>query len=235
MKYLNYSKIVILALLFFLVSSVGCIYALEEDGVYIVKSVANSKNQIALTFDDGPHPSETLKILDILDKYNVKATFFVVGKHVNWYPKSVIEASERGHEIGNHTYTHPNINSLSKKAIIDEIKSCEEVILEKTGKRPAVFRPPFGNFDKDMMEEVSRETGYTTILWSSVDVKDWQNPSPELMSRQIIENTKSGDIVLLHDYSTESTVKSLETIIPSLIQRGYQFVTVSELLQNNKK
>lgn len=235
MNYFKSIKIIAFAILVILVStSHSASQSNTNKDDYIINKVSNNKKQIAITFDDGPHPKETDKILDILSKYNVKATFFVVGKHVDWYSEPVIRASREGHEIGNHTYNHPNINNLSKKQLLDEIYKCELAIIDKTGKKPTVFRPPFGNFDDKIIQEISKETGYSTILWSSVDVKDWKNPSAQYMSNEIIKNTKSGDIILLHDYCTESTVKSLETIISSLIDRGYEFVTVSELLKNNK-
>ena len=100
--------------------------------------------------------------------------------------------------------------------------------MEKTGQKPKVFRPPFGNYNKRCLEELSKDLGYTVVLWSGVDVRDWQNPSSNQISNKIINNVKQGDIILLHDYGTENTIKALDTIIPSLQQKGYKFVTVSE-------
>ena len=107
--------------------------------------------------------------------------------------------------------------------------------MEKTGQKPKVFRPPFGNYNKRCLEELSKDLGYTVVLWSGVDVRDWQNPSSNQISNKIINNVKQGDIILLHDNGTENTIKALDTIIPSLQQKGYKFVTVSELLDKKNR
>ncbi len=198
----------------------------------IIKNNLNDQMEIAITFDDGPHPKETDKILDVLKKYNAKATFFVVGKHVNWYTDPVVRASKEGHEIGNHTYTHPDISNLSQEQIKQEIKLCEDIIIEKTGQKPKLFRPPFGNYDPKSLDKLSEDLGYTVVLWSGVDVKDWSNPPSGQIADKIIDNVKSGDIVLLHDYGTDNTVEALDRVLALLTQKGYKFVTVSELLEN---
>ena len=119
MNYKKYfKKAIAIALLFFLVNAPLILaYKNIDDKDNIIKNNSNNSKEIALTFDDGPHPKETAKILDILKKYNAKATFFVVGKHVKWYPDSVIRASKEGHEIGNHTFTHPDISTLSNEQL----------------------------------------------------------------------------------------------------------------------
>lgn len=232
MKHDNLKKfIALISLFFFINTSLTMSYCQSDE-----KQVNSNENmKIAITFDDGPHPKETPKILDILKKYDAKATFFVVGKHVKWYPDSVIRAQNEGHEIGNHTFTHPDICTLSSDQLKEEIKSCEKIIIEKTNKKPTVFRPPFGNYDKQSLKEISNDLGYTVILWNGVDVKDWQNPSPNYIAEQIIKNAKPNDIILLHDYATENTVKALDIILKTLKQKGYEFVTVSQLLNQNSK
>ena len=119
MNYKKYfKKAIAIALLFFLVNAPLILaYKNIDDKDNIIKNNSDNSKEIALTFDDGPHPKETAKILDILKKYNAKATFFVVGKHVKWYPDSVIRASKEGHEIGNHTFTHPDISTLSNEQL----------------------------------------------------------------------------------------------------------------------
>lgn len=231
-----FKKAITLAVLFFLINAHLIIAQnnIDNKDNIIKNSLSNNNMNIAITFDDGPHPKETDKILDILQKYNAKATFFVVGKHVNWYTDSVVRASEEGHEIGNHTYNHPDISTLSQDQIKTEIKNCEEIILQKTGKKPTLFRPPFGNYNQNSLSELSKSMGYTVVLWSGVDAKDWRNPPAEEISNKIIKNVKPGDIILLHDYGTENTVKALDTILSTLTQKGYKFVTVSELLDKNK-
>lgn len=235
MKYKMLKKIMSLVICFFLINTSFIMSYSQKDNKDIIKNNTNENMEIAITFDDGPHPKETPKILDILKKYDVKATFFVVGKHIKWYPDSVIRASQEGHEIGNHTFTHPDISTLSEEQIKTEIKNCEDIIIQKTNKKPVLFRPPFGNYNRECLEKLSNDLGYTVVLWSGVDVRDWQNPSPNKIAYEIINNIKSGDIILLHDYGTENTVKALEIILPELKQKGYKFVTVSELLHKKDK
>ncbi|MDO5009684.1 MAG: polysaccharide deacetylase family protein [Intestinibacter bartlettii] len=233
-KYLK--KAIALALLFFLVNTpLIMAYKKIDDKDNIIKNNSNNNMEIAITFDDGPHPKETGKILDILKKYNAKATFFVVGKHVKWYPDSVIRASKEGHEIANHTFTHPDISTLSEDQLKTEIKNCEDIIIEKTGKKPTLFRPPFGNYNEKCLKELSEDLGYSVVLWSGVDAKDWRNPPPSQIADKIINNVKQGDIILLHDYGTENTIIALDTILSTLTQKGYKFVTVSELLDKNNR
>ncbi|MBU5334835.1 polysaccharide deacetylase family protein [Intestinibacter bartlettii] len=237
MKYKKYlKKAIALALLFFLVNTpLIMAYKKIDDKDNIIKNNSNNNMEIAITFDDGPHPKETNKILDILKKYNAKATFFVVGKHVKWYPDSVIRASKEGHEIANHTFTHPDISTLSEEQLKTEIKNCEDIIIEKTGKKPTLFRPPFGNYNEQCLKELSQDLGYSVVLWSGVDAKDWRNPPPSQIADKIINNVKQGDIILLHDYGTENTIIALDTILSTLTQKGYKFVTVSELLDKNNR
>ena len=161
-----FKKAITLAVLFFLINAHLIIAQnnIDNKDNIIKNSLSNNNMNIAITFDDGPHPKETDKILDILQKYNAKATFFVVGKHVNWYTDSVVRASEEGHEIGNHTYNHPDISTLSQDQIKTEIKNCEEIILQKTGKKPTLFRPPFGNYNQNSLSELSKSMGYTVVL-----------------------------------------------------------------------
>lgn len=203
----------------------------EENHDVFIKNGSREEKLIALTFDDGPHPKETNEILDILNKYNVKATFFVVGKHCNWYSKPLVRAAKEGHEIGNHTFTHPDISNLSCDDIKKEIKDCEDTVYKITGIRPTLFRPPFGSYNQKELGQVAKECGYKIVLWTTVDAKDWKNPPPSEISSVIINKAINGDIILLHDYGTENTVKALDIIIPAMIENGYKFVTVSELIK----
>lgn len=227
-------SILLLMITMFIVtfSSEG-IFSLAQNNDIFLKNGSRNEKLIALTFDDGPHPKETYEILNILNKYNVKATFFVVGKHANWYSKPLIEASKEGHEIGNHTFSHPDISNLSSDDIKKEIKECEDELIKLTGKKPTLFRPPYGSYGKDQLGEIAKECGYKIILWTSIDAKDWKNPPSAQISNTIINKVQNGDIILLHDYGTENTVQALDVIIPTLIKEGYKFVTVSELIGEN--
>ena len=232
----KYKKItlIITAVLVFFSNSFMYAESINDEEVFI-KNGSRDKKLIALTFDDGPHPKETNQVLDVLNKYNVKGTFFIAGKHANWYPNPLVRASKEGHEIGNHTFTHPDISTLSNEQLKTEIKNCEDIIIEKTGKKPVLFRPPFGNYNERCLKELSQDLGYTVVLWSGVDAKDWRNPPASQIADKIIKNVKPGDIILLHDYGTENTIIALDTILSTLSQKGYKFVTVSELLDKNNR
>ena len=196
-----------------------------------IKNGPRDKPIIALTFDDGPHPRETDEILDVLRKYDVKGTFFIAGKHAKWYPESLLKASKENHEIGNHTFTHPDISSLNKEQIKQEILGCEEIIMDLTGVKTNLFRPPYGSYRKSELAEIADELGYKIVLWTTLDTKDWENPPAQKIADLVIDKAKNGDIILLHDYGTNNTVEALDILIPKMIEKGFEFVTVSELIQ----
>lgn len=186
---------------------------------------------IALTFDDGPHPRYTDKILDILKEYGIKATFFTVGENAALYPDQLKRIAEEGHEIGNHTYTHADLKRIDKETLMRELGETERIIEELTGKRPTVFRPPEGRCNETVVS-CANERGYTTVLWT-VDPRDWASPPARSVAEVIIKNVKCGSVILCHDYNSNKscpTPEALRVVIPALIDKGYSFVTVSELL-----
>ena len=198
-------------------------------------SIVFSKNQeatkkIALTFDDGPHPRYTERILNILDKYKVKATFFVIGVNIENYPEPLKKIVDSGHEIGNHSYDHNNEKNLSEYNVREEIEKCEKLIYESVGKKPTLFRPPQGQYG-DKVEKIAREKGYSIILWS-IDTKDWEHNSAKKIESIVSRQATNGDIILMHDYTSgkNTTCEALEMIIPNLLSKGYEFVTVSDLI-----
>ena len=188
-----------------------------------IRSVQTDGMQIAITFDDGPHPILTPKILDILEKYHIKATFFIVGENVKNYPDVVEQILNQGHEIGNHTYTHDRINQK-------EIEACEKVIYELTDYKTKLFRPPEGAINQTI-KYISAGLGYDIILWN-IDTRDWDHTSPSDISKNVMEKIDSGSIILMHDYISfnSPTPEALELMIPRLLEMGYQFVVVSELI-----
>ncbi len=206
------------------------IKAQEENDIFI-KNGSREKKVIALTFDDGPHPKETDEVLDVLKKYNVKATFFVAGKHANWYSKPLIRASEEGHEIGNHTFNHPDISTLNSSQIEDEILKCEEILVELTGKKPTLFRPPYGSYKKEELVKIATKYDYKIVLWTTFDARDWENPKAYKIADTILNKSQNGDIILLHDYATNNTVEALDILIPKMLEKGFEFKTVTELLK----
>lgn len=223
-----YSIIILTAII--VLPSANNVYCKNNEEVFI-KNGSRSEKYLALTFDDGPHPKETDEVLDILKKYNIKATFFIAGKHANWYSEPLIRASKEGHEIGNHTFNHPDISNLSNDQLENEILKCEDILLEKTGKKPTLFRPPYGSYKQNELGKIANKLGYKVVLWTTVDAKDWKNPGAQSIANTIVNNAKNGDIILLHDYATENTVEALDILIPQMQSKGYKFVTVSEMFE----
>jgi peptidoglycan-N-acetylglucosamine deacetylase len=207
-------------------------YYFEREGKAIWE-VPTEEKVIALTFDDGPSPTFTPKILDLLKSYDVKATFFSVGYRMEKQPEIVKRQVEEGHEIANHTYSHPSFRRLSKAKIKEELNKTTETIYKFTGKTPKHFRPPEGYYNEKIIN-TANETGYTVVMWSwHLDSFDWRYPGVDYMVRKILSNATGGDIMLFHDFGGDrtTTIKALQQIIPVLKMRGYTFVTVTELLQ----
>ena len=205
-------------------------------GTYIetdtgVCGTSGEPKKIALTFDDGPHPVHTPEILDILAEYGIKATFFVIGENATWYGDLVKTEYESGHEIGNHTYSHHmNLKKLSYDGICAEIENAENVIYENIEYRTKLLRPPGGIYS-DTLLRAAADNDYNIICWS-VDTRDWAHTPTDEIVKNVLSSVKEGDIILFHDYvSGESpTPAALKQIIPTLLDEGYNFVTVSELM-----
>jgi polysaccharide deacetylase family sporulation protein PdaB len=207
-----------------------CLSPSAELPIGVYRNHENTSGKIALTFDDGPHPRYTSQILDILEQYGVRATFFVVGENVSYYPEAAREIVQRGHEIGNHTYTHPRAVRMSTQDLRRELKACEDIIQSVTDSSPKLFRPPEGSWNMKVLE-IAREMDYPIILWD-VDTLDWAHTPAAQITSYVLENTKGGNIILMHDYQSGGceTMQALKMFIPELLSRGFSFVTVSELL-----
>ena len=209
-----------------------CDYEYESGNSRLFVSNRNAEKCVALTFDDGPHPKYTPIILDILDKYNAKATFFVIGTNAEKYPEIIRRESESGHEIGNHTYSHPDLKKINASDFMDEITRTNGIIEKITGKKPRLFRPPGGYLNNIIVEKVSAQNGIS-VLWSwRQDTKDWACPSSDCIVTGVLSNLRDGDVILFHDYNANSspTPEALERILKKLSSQGYKFVTVSELM-----
>ncbi|MBV6717023.1 polysaccharide deacetylase family protein [Paenibacillus chitinolyticus] len=200
----------------------------------IVWEVPSAGKVIALTFDDGPDPVQTVQILDELKKYGAKATFFVVGKRAERFPELIKREAAEGHEIGNHTYSHPFLtNNRSTESIRSEIAATQKVIKSINGTAPVLFRPP-GGYYHERLVHVSLAEGCLPILWSwHQDTEDWKAPGVNRVVNKVLNNAREGDIVLFHDHvlGSMNTVDAIRKILPELSKRGYHFVTVSELLK----
>jgi peptidoglycan/xylan/chitin deacetylase (PgdA/CDA1 family) len=204
----------------------------EQQGV--VWHVDAKQKVIALTFDDGPNPNYTPKILELLKKHQAKCTFFVTGMQVKRFPEMAKRQVGEGHELGNHTFYHRHISRQTASEIRQEIADTEKMIVEATGARPPhLFRPPGGYLDDTVVQAAKRE-GYTIVLWSfHQDTKDWRRPGVRKIVASVTASARSGDIVLLHDHggNRSQTVAALEQILSVLGKQGYRFVTVSDMLQ----
>ena len=190
----------------------------------------NDRMMIALTFDDGPHPRYTPQILEILDKYKVRATFFTVGENVVLWPEIVRDCIRGGHEIANHTYSHKDLSRDSYEDICREICHTETVLYEEFEIRPKLLRPPGGLYNKPVIL-ASAELDYTIVLWN-IDTRDWAHTPAHKIAENVLTNVQAGDIILMHDYISKNspTPAALDKMIPELLERGYNFVTVSEML-----
>ena len=223
-------KRVIATALALLIATVGTAGAsAQTKNVFRANRAAVGK--VALTFDDGPHPRYTHAILEVLREYGVRATFFVIGVNVENYPAAFEEIVESGCEIGNHTYTHKNVTAMSDEDIERELDMTEEAIIKRTSQRPTLFRPPQGAYDA-RVERIAEEREYDIILWS-IDTLDWAHTPPDKISASVVSALDKGDIILMHDYTSHgnSACEALRVIIPRLLSLGYEFVTVSDLIE----
>ena len=183
---------------------------------------------VAMTFDDGPHPKLTPRLLDILKERNIKATFFVVGKCVAEYPDIAKRIVDEGHEIANHSWSHPQLTKLSPSAFASEIAQTNEAIEKATGIRPVTMRPPYMDINATLTKRLNDEYGLCVILWS-VDPQDWKIRKSDHVSSHIIKNTAPGAIILAHDIHP-STIDAMPAALDTLQSKGYKFATVTELI-----
>ena len=191
--------------------------------------IETSQPYVALTFDDGPHPELTPKLLDLLKDRNIRATFYVIGKNVEAYPEIAQRIVAEGHEIGNHTFSHPALSKLGATRVKSEIERTNAAILSATGLQPRTMRPPYGATNAGLNRRLREEFDLPVIMWS-VDPQDWKYRNAGRVSAHIIQNAKPGDIILAHDIHP-STIAAMPPALDALLGRGLRFVTVSELLE----
>ena len=190
-------------------------------------------SRMAITFDDGPNPVVTPGILELLQRYNATATFFLIGQRVRAFPDLAREIGLRGHAIGNHTETHPSLTFLSGRRITEELERCDDAIVEATGKKPRWMRPPYGYRSPLLNEIVRRRGGAGVAMWNFA-AKDWRTHAPEPVIQRL-RRARGGDIVLLHDGDHRvlegkrgDVVKALEYWLPRWRDAGIQFVNLDE-------
>ena len=192
-----------------------------------IYSVARDDNVISVSFDASWGGDKTMAILDILDQYDAKATFYLVGIWVEKFPELVKEIADRGHEIGNHSATHAHMTQLSESKMRKELEDCTAMIEKITGKRTTLFRPPYGDYNSKVVT-VCRDAGYEVVQWS-VDSLDWKNYGVQDLITKATRNVQSGDIVLFHNDS-QYIVEALPTILKYYKEQGLRMIPCGEIL-----
>lgn len=192
-----------------------------------IYSVKREDKKIALSFDAAWGNEFTLDILNTLDKYNVKSTFFLVGFWVDKYSEDVKEIHRRGHDVGNHSTTHPNMSGLSREEMLKEINTTSQKIQKLIDIKPILFRPPFGDYNNDLIK-VCRENGYYVIQWD-IDSLDWKELGVQPVVDRVVRNISNGSIVLFHN-NAKYIKEYLPIIIERLQEQGFEIVPVSELI-----
>ena len=192
-----------------------------------VYSVETDEKKVAISFDAAWGNEQTSELLDILDRYEVKATFFLVGQWVDNYPDSVKEIAKKGHDVENHSNTHAHMPELSLEGMTEEIVSCNDKIKALTGKCPTLFRPPYGDYNNNVVGTVKNQNMYC-IQWD-VDSLDWKDLSAAEITNRITSKIQPGSIVLLHN-GAKNTPEALPSIIEGIRAQGYELVPISELV-----
>lgn len=187
---------------------------------------------VAMTFDDGPHAQNTPRLLDMLKQRGIHATFFVVGQNATEYPDILKRIVAEGHELANHSYTHPILASMGEAGLRDQMEKTHQAVLKATGVTMKVMRPPYGALSEPQRRWVRSNFGYNVILWD-VDPLDWKFRDAARVEQEILGHTRAGSIVLSHDIH-KTTVDAMPSTLDALTAKGFKFVTVSELLAMDK-
>ncbi len=212
---------------------------LQEDATAVVAakkvlpiySVEREDRVISVTFDASWGGDKTLAILDLLDEYDAKATFFLVGIWVDKYPELVKEIAERGHEIGNHSASHAHFTQISESKIREELALCNDKIEALTGTRPTLFRPPYGDYNSKVITVV-RDAGFEAVQWS-IDSLDWKNRGVDDLVKRATTNVQNGDIILFHNDS-EYIVEALPAILKYYQEQGFTMIPAKDILLSGK-
>jgi peptidoglycan/xylan/chitin deacetylase (PgdA/CDA1 family) len=197
----------------------------------MVSAVQTNRKAIAITFDDGPVPIYTTELLEIFRAHGAKATFFVIGTHLEQYPEIAKAIYDEGHELGNHTYSHPHMTAVTKEQQRAELADTAARIKSITGQTPQVFRPPYLDFDEGVAR-VCEEFGYPALAGVNLDSRDWDQPGVLHIVDTVRRSVKNGAVLLLHDGAGDcsQTVAAMRVLVPELIEQGYSLITASELL-----
>jgi peptidoglycan/xylan/chitin deacetylase (PgdA/CDA1 family) len=195
------------------------------------------KKRVALTFDDGPDSKYTPAVLDILKKFDVRATFFLVGIQVTKFPKTALRITQEGHEIGNHSWSHPDLTKLSGKSLDDQVTKTQQAIAKAAGVTPELLRAPYGSISEGLIRYLHGR--HMKHVYWTVDTRDWAGTSVAEMRRNVLKNTRPGGIILMHSFggrknALEHTLLLLPVIIEDLKKEGYAFATVDEMMKTQQ-
>ncbi|WP_083194981.1 polysaccharide deacetylase family protein [Pararhodobacter sp. CCB-MM2] len=196
--------------------------------VVSLNAVETSRPRVALTFDDGPHPTNTPMLLDILARYNAKATFYVIGQNARRYPEILRRMVAEGHEIGNHTYTHPVLSRLGNGTVLNEIDRTQQIVWDIVGAVPVTLRPPYGSFSPRQQHMLFDNRNLSTVVWS-VDPEDWRRPGVSVVANRMLRGARPGAVILAHDIHGP-TIRAVPAVLDGIAARGLEAVTISELL-----
>lgn len=194
--------------------------------------VRTNRAAVALTFDDGPHPVHTPILLDILARYNAKATFYVVGQMARRSPDILRRIVAEGHELGNHSWTHPMLSQMGNATFMREIDRTQEVIWRTVGAVPVTMRPPYGAITGRQSSMLDSARNIPTIMWS-VDTQDYRRPGPSVVAARMVNGARPGAVILAHDIHGP-TVRAVPAALEGIAARGLETVTMSELLGWNR-
>lgn len=192
-----------------------------------IREIDPNKPMIAITYDDGPS-KYTQEIIDLLKENNSAATFFVLGSQVEKYKDTVIQMIDSKNQVGNHSYDHKRLSALNDEELYNQINNTDNLIYEIALYKTSIMRPPYGSITEDLVDKLQKPI----INWS-IDTRDWESRNAEAIIEIVLENVKDGDIILMHDLY-ESTLEASRIVIPELISRGYQLVTISELSEKRE-
>jgi len=202
--------------------------------------LARGTKQIALTYDDGPNDPHTMRLLEVLARHDVHATFFLIGRYVKQRPEIVREIVQAGHIIGNHTFTHPLLSLKSATEIREELSACRAAVQDATGDHSSLFRPPFGG-RRPATLRIARELGLQPVMWN-VTGYDWNAPPAAVIEQKVSSQIRGGDVILLHDGGHKDmgadraqTVQATDNLIQRYKSEGFSFVTVSEMMMEGRR
>ena len=231
---MNKKRMVFLLCLIIVITAavIGIIYCestqtLKQSNSLPIYAVQTDKKQVAISFDAAWGNEDTQKLIDILGKYGIKATFFLVGSWADNYPESVKALAAAGHSIQNHSNTHPYLTQIDSEKAKQEITACNEKIQKLTGTAPLLLRPPYGDYNAEVIA-LTESLGMYPIQWS-VDSLDWKGISADEIYQNVVPKVKSGDIVLFHN-AAEHTPEALPKIIDTLQKDGFEFVLIKDLI-----